>query len=142
MGTLYRIVFVVDVRLHVLQFCDFVFLGHLLSIACLLFVVMPFRMYNWYTVRFFWICVLCILFYRLYSHLLHTKKYMKEDTIKSTTLRTVCLSEISSKLQIPYIPSPVFLAHLSTKCSVSFCDPSMSGVRRASVRPCVRQQFL
>ena len=26
-----------------------------------------------------------------------------------------------------------FLAHLSTKCSVSFCDPSMSGVRR----PCV-----
>ena len=39
------------------------------------------------------------------------------------------------------------LAHLSTKCSVSFCDPSMSGVRRpSSVRPCVRpsvrQQFL
>jgi len=33
----------------------------------------------------------------------------------------------------------VFLAHLSTKCSVSFCDPSMSGVRRpSSVRPCVR----
>ena len=31
-----------------------------------------------------------------------------------------------------------FLAHLSTKCSVSFCDPSMSGVRRPSVRPCVR----
>ena len=33
-----------------------------------------------------------------------------------------------------------FLAHLSTKCSVSFCDPSMSGVRcpssvRASFRP-------
>ena len=27
-----------------------------------------------------------------------------------------------------------FLAHLSTKCSVSFCDPSMSGVRRPSVR--------
>jgi len=25
-----------------------------------------------------------------------------------------------------------FLAHLSTKCSVSFCDPSMSGVRRQS----------
>jgi len=36
----------------------------------------------------------------------------------------------------------IFLAHLSTKCSVSFCDPSMSGVRRPSVRPCVRQQFL
>ena len=39
-----------------------------------------------------------------------------------------------------------FLAHLSTKCSVSFCDPSMSGVHRpsvrASVRACVRQQFL
>ena len=36
----------------------------------------------------------------------------------------------------------LLLAHLSTKCSVSFCDPSMSGVRRpsvrASVRPCVR----
>ena len=32
-----------------------------------------------------------------------------------------------------------FLAHLSTKCSVSFSDPSMSGVRRpSSVRPCVR----
>jgi len=31
------------------------------------------------------------------------------------------------------------LAHLSTKCSVSFCDPSMSGVRRpSSVRPSVR----
>ena len=29
----------------------------------------------------------------------------------------------------------VFLAHLSTKCSVSFCDPSMSGVRCPSVRP-------
>ena len=28
-----------------------------------------------------------------------------------------------------------FLAHLSTMCSVSFCDPSMSGVRRPSVRP-------
>jgi len=42
-------------------------------------------------------------------------------------------------------PEP-FLAHLSTKCSVSFCDPSMSGVRRPCVRPsvraCVRQQFL
>jgi len=35
-----------------------------------------------------------------------------------------------------------FLAHLSSKCSVSFCDPSMSGVRRPSVRACVRQQFL
>ena len=34
---------------------------------------------------------------------------------------------------------PNFLAHLSTKCSVSFCDPSMSGVRRpSSVRPSVR----
>jgi len=33
---------------------------------------------------------------------------------------------------------PMFLAHLSTKCSVSFCDPSMSGVRRPCVRPCVR----
>jgi len=31
-----------------------------------------------------------------------------------------------------------FLAHLSTKCSVSFCDPSMSGVRRPSVRASVR----
>ena len=32
-----------------------------------------------------------------------------------------------------------FLAHLSTKYSVSFCDPSMSGVRRpSSVRPSVR----
>jgi len=32
-----------------------------------------------------------------------------------------------------------FLAHLSTKCSVSFCDPSMSSVRcPSSVRPCVR----
>jgi len=30
------------------------------------------------------------------------------------------------------------IAHLSTKCSVSFCDPSMSGVRRpSSVRACV-----
>ena len=27
-----------------------------------------------------------------------------------------------------------FLAHLSTKCSVSFCNPSMPGVRRPSVR--------
>ena len=46
-----------------------------------------------------------------------------------------------------YIHVHAFLAHLSTKCSVSFCDPSMSGVRRpssvrASVRACVRQQFL
>jgi len=32
----------------------------------------------------------------------------------------------------------LFLAHLSTKCSVSYCDPSMSGVRRPSVRACVR----
>ena len=31
-----------------------------------------------------------------------------------------------------------FLAHLSTKCSVSFCDPSMSGVRRSCVRASVR----
>ena len=32
-----------------------------------------------------------------------------------------------------------FLAHLSMKCSVSFCHPSMSGVRRpSSVRPSVR----
>jgi len=32
-----------------------------------------------------------------------------------------------------------FLVHLTTKCSVSFCDPSMSGVHRpSSVRPCVR----
>jgi len=37
-------------------------------------------------------------------------------------------------------PQWIFLlAHLSTKCSVSFCDPSMSGVRRPSVRPCVCQ---
>jgi len=38
--------------------------------------------------------------------------------------------------------SGFFLAHLSTKCSVSFCDPSLSGVRRPRVRLCVRQQFL
>ena len=35
-------------------------------------------------------------------------------------------------------PNCGFLAHLSTKCSVSFCDPSMSGVRRPSVRASVR----
>jgi len=29
-----------------------------------------------------------------------------------------------------------FLAHLSKKCSVSFCDPSMSGVRRWRVSVC------
>jgi len=33
-----------------------------------------------------------------------------------------------------------FLAHLSTKCSVSFCDPSMSVVR-ASVRASVNNFF-
>ena len=33
-----------------------------------------------------------------------------------------------------------FLAHMSTKCSVSFCDPSMSGVR-ACVRPSVNNFF-
>ena len=41
-------------------------------------------------------------------------------------------------------PKALFLAHLSTKCSVSFCDPSMSVVRPcvACVRPSVRQRFL
>jgi len=34
-----------------------------------------------------------------------------------------------------------FLAHLSTKCSVSFCDRSMSGVRRPSVRASVNNFF-
>ena len=42
----------------------------------------------------------------------------------------------------PCMLDHLFLAHLSTKCSVSFCDPSMSGVRRPCVRASVRQQFL
>ena len=45
----------------------------------------------------------------------------------------------SDRLRHLNFQHPAFLAHLSTKCSVSFCDPSMSGVRcPSSVRPSVR----
>ena len=78
------------------------------------------------------------------GHAIYTVRYSSYSSVYPVSIRHEhrvkgnCLLPKNTGCIFFYL---YFLAHLSTKCSVSFCDPSMSGVR-ASVNNFFKQHLL
>ena len=88
----------------------------------------------------YYLLLICLTYENGDGHLLPLF-FWPPDCASRAWCKTIVTCYIRQRSYNSFASSPcgcLFLAHLSTKCSVSFCDPSMSGVRRPCVRARVR----